>query len=316
MKVLHHPFPQSFAGQPAGQEGQGRRVLLIVNRSKPEVIAALSRVRSIISSGGGHICEELSAIDDSPVCDARGADLVVVLGGDGTLLNQARRCTELGLPLLGVNFGKLGFLAEYDLDALEAQKRAVFDGRPLKTLERSLLKVRLFRNDVELADPALGYGLALNDAVIIAGPPYKMISVSFSIDDEPGPVISGDGLIVSTPVGSTAYNASASGPILSPQSKALVINAIAAQTLSFRPVVVHGSATIRLRLHRVNEATATDDGSRLMLDGRAGVRLLTNDQIVLSLHNRTARLVSNPAHSYWSTLITKMNWAKPFEMRR
>ncbi|MFT3686138.1 MAG: NAD(+)/NADH kinase [Phycisphaerales bacterium] len=294
----------------------GRRVLLLVNRSKNDAIEALPSVRAIIAEGGGMIAGEYSAIDDGPIGDLQGTDLIVVLGGDGTLLTQARRCTQLrpSPPLLGVNFGKLGFLAEFDEATLVEQKVALFDGSPLKVFERRLLDVRLERNGAAVSCPGLGAGLALNDAVITAGPPYRMISISMSIDGQEGPTFQGDGIIVSTPVGSTAYNAAVGGPILAPDSFALVITPLAPQTLSFRPVVVSGSSHISLTVNRVNEQSGGGgewSGTTLLLDGRPACTLAAGDRLTLRMHDRAVDFVRNPARNYWQTLITKMGWARP-----
>lgn len=291
----------------------GRRVLLLVNRSKSDAVDALPRIRKIIAEGGGLVAEEHSAIDDGPISDIKGSDLIVVLGGDGTLLTQARRCTRLRPtpPLLGVNFGKLGFLAEFDEVSLNEQKRELFDGRPLKVLERRLLMTRVERNGAEVESRGLGAGLALNDAVITAGPPYRMISITISIDGHAGPTFLGDGLIVSTPVGSTAYNAAVGGPILAPDSVALVITPLAPQTLSFRPVVVSGGSRIELTLNRVNEQNGDQAGTTLLLDGHAACTLMAGDKLTLGLHDRPVEFVSNASRNYWQTLISKMGWARP-----
>ncbi|MGQ0627353.1 MAG: NAD(+)/NADH kinase, partial [Phycisphaerales bacterium] len=156
-----------------------RRVLLLVNRAKPDVMSALPQIRSTIEGAGGRIAGELEAIANHPIADAEGADMVVVLGGDGTLITQARRCIGLGLPMLGVNFGKLGFLVEYDLAALRSQARALFDGTPLPTLERSMIAVTVERGEDGQRVAVQGNAshvpnLGLNDAVITAGPPFRM----------------------------------------------------------------------------------------------------------------------------------------------
>jgi NAD+ kinase len=291
----------------------GRRVLLLVNRSKSDAVEALPRVRQIIKAGGGMVADEHSAIDDGPISDTKGADLIVVLGGDGTLLTQARRCTQLRPtpPLLGVNFGKLGFLAEFDVATLDEQKHALFDGLPLKLLERRLLLASLDRSGSPVVCEGLGAGLALNDAVITAGPPYRMISITVSIDGHAGPTFEGDGIIVSTSVGSTAYNAAVGGPILAPETSALVITPLAPQTLSFRPVVVSGGSRIELTINRVNEQDGDHTGTTLLLDGRTACTVAAGDRLTLGLHDRPVEFVSNTKRNYWDTLITKMGWARP-----
>ncbi len=287
----------------------------MVNRDKPEVLAALTQVRAAITGAGGIIAAELDTLRDEPLTQSHDADLVMVLGGDGTLLNQARRCMCLQLPLLGVNFGKLGFLAEFDVHSLTRAADDLFNGhKPLTIVDRSLLAVRIDRPGQQ---PPLGTqpGLALNDAAIVSGPPFRMIELGLSIDGHPGPIVQGDGVIVSTPVGSTAYNAAAGGPILAPDVSALVVTPLAVQTLSFRPVVVAGSSTISIELHRVNDEGEHAGGTTLILDGRYACKLRRQDRLTITLHPRPVQLVANPAQSYWSTLISKMKWAQPPQMR-
>ncbi|MCW5765180.1 MAG: NAD(+)/NADH kinase [Phycisphaeraceae bacterium] len=288
----------------------GRRVALLINRAKPEVLGALDEVRSIVRSAGGSIVAEHDAADGATLTpDCNGADLIVVLGGDGTLLAQSRRCAGLGTPLLGVNLGKVGFLAEFDPEHLRQQGAALFGDGPLTIVERSVMSARVFSPANAGNGGSVRQRLAMNDAVITAGPPFRMISMSVSIDGQPGPEVAGDGLIVSTPVGSTAYNISAGGPILAPDVKALAITPIAAHSLSFRPVVVSGSSSVEITLSRVNDDRATGAGTTLVLDGQSTARLHAGDRVLLALHPDPVRFVRNASVGYWSTLINKMGWA-------
>lgn len=302
----------------------GRGVILLSNQAKPDVLAALDEVRRLIRAHG-RVVADLDA-DDGHIVPVPGADLIVVLGGDGTLLAQSRRCVHLGLPMLGVNLGKLGFMAEFDVAALHEQAAALFADNPLLLQDRPLLQVSVHApgNGGERLS-----GLALNDAVITAGPPFRMISLSLSIDGAPGPSVSGDGLIISTPTGSTAYNVSAGGAIVSPEVDALAITPIAAHSLAFRPIVVGGSSTVEVTLNSVNadarlerlaeslppderDAVLVGAGTSLVLDGQSSVRLAKQDLVRIRKHATPIRFVRNPRGSYWSTLIEKLHWgARP-----
>jgi len=281
-----------------------RSVLLIVNTSKPEAIAAAAQVRRLVVTSGGKVAAELPA-DSTRLEPAvlRGVELAVVLGGDGTLLSQARRFVGLGLPLLGVNLGKVGYMAEFDLDALALHAADLFGGAEFKILERPMLTVEVVRGG-----KAEAAGLALNDAVITAGPPYRMISLSIRIDGHPGPRIDGDGLIVATPIGSTAYNVSAGGPIVGPDVPAMVLTPIAAHSLSFRPVVVSLESEIELTVERAN-LDPSGMGTTLVLDGQNASTLADGNLVRIKRNGQSAGFVRNPDGSYWATLINKMRWA-------
>lgn len=320
-----------------------RSVLLLLNRSKPEVVQAAPRVRELIGRVARIVGEFEADNEPLPEEPASRADLVVVLGGDGTLLAQSRRCVHLGLPMLGVNLGKLGFLAEFDLDALEEQAPSLFDGSALLTQDRALLRVSVVAPDAASGTHGSGgierSDLALNDAVITAGPPYRMISLRLRIDGHEGPTVTGDGLIISTPIGSTAYNASAGGPIVSPDVEAMVITPLAAHTLAFRPVVVNRHSTIEIIVERANEAGSEHahqadqksdlkpapapefvgeigcTGTTLVLDGQVSSTLRAGQRVIIRPHARAVRFVRNPRSNYWHTLVTKMRWAAPPSMR-
>lgn len=290
----------------------GRAVLLLVNRDKPDAVAAAGEVRDLINRHG-KLVRELPSVVGPPLtpADAAGANLIVVLGGDGTLLSQTRRCAELGLPLLGVNLGKLGFLAEFDLPSLREQAPRLFSDAALPIREDFLLHA-------EAAGPRDGRarfaGSALNECVITAGAPFRMIALSMRIDGEEGPTVSGDGLIVSTPTGSTAYNVSAGGPIAAPSAAVAVITPIAAHSLSFRPIVVPSGARIEMTMRRVNPAR-DGTGTMLVLDGQVSSPLAEGDVVTITRDLRVARFVRNPARSYWATLTEKMGWAAPPKLR-
>ncbi|MBL8874692.1 MAG: NAD(+)/NADH kinase [Phycisphaerae bacterium] len=285
-----------------------RRVFLIVNKEKADATAAAEKVRGLIERHGV-LAGEADASNGELSARAGGIDLFVILGGDGTLLGQLRRLVPLSKPILGVNFGKLGFMAEYDMPALMRAASAVFGDEPLRVHETPLLSVRVTGLD---GRPRFE-SIAANDCVLTAGPPYRMIRMALSIDGNVGPTVSGDGLIVSTSTGSTAYNLSAGGPIVSPELDAIAITPIAAHSLSFRPIVVPLSSRVNIVVTRVND----DDGhgTTLVVDGQVLTKLSEDDAVEVSRHDRKALLVQNPHTSYWSTLITKLRWAEAPRLR-
>lgn len=280
-----------------------RRVLLLVNPRKESAAQAAAEVRALIERYGT-LAGELVA-DTTPLPPMGPIDLLVVLGGDGTLLSQARRCVGLGAPLLGVNFGRLGFLAEFDLAAVREQAAALFGAAPLVTESPGVARVEVFAGRAKTARFS---GMALNDAAITAGPPFRSIGLSLTIDGQTSASMTGDGLIISTSLGSTAYNLSAGGPILSPRVDALAITPIAVHSLAFRSVVVPATSRIEVRLDRAN-APAAGQGTTLVLDGQQQVLVQTGDRMVVTRHDDRVLLVQNERTDYWARLIGKLRWA-------
>lgn len=303
-----------------------RRVLLLVNRRKPDADAAAATVRAAVTAHGRLIAEQ-DADDTAATTAARDADLIVVLGGDGTLLAAARRLAPADRPMLGVNLGKLGFLAEFDAHDVSALGATLFGSEPLATRRVHLLHAEHFpaRRAVQ-AGPVFSES-ALNEVVITAGPPFRMIVLSLRIDGEAGPTVAGDGLIISTPAGSTAYNAAAGGPIVAPDVEAMVITPIAAHSLSFRPIVVRADAVIEVLMRRVNappparaDSPVADPprnlpsgrdawGTTLVLDGQVSTSLGAGDRVRVTRGDHAVTFVRHPTRSYWSTLTGKMGWA-------
>jgi NAD+ kinase len=277
-----------------------KRVVLLANRDKPQVTESLAAFEPWLNSHA-QIILQADTHDESPLAVPE-ADLILVLGGDGTLLAQARRVADLGIPIVGVNFGKLGFLTEFSPAELQdAWPQIVADQCPIS--QRVMLSAEVFSNGPE---PCFR-GLTMNDCVITAGPPFRMIDLELTINPQKwgsaGTHFSGDGVIVSTPSGSTAYNMSAGGPILAPDIEALVITPICPQSLAFRPIVVRGTDHLRLTLHQTNP------GTTLVLDGQLSHTLAAGSRVELGIYEHRIKLVANPKMGYWKRLAKKMHWA-------
>ena len=287
-----------------------RRVLLAYNPARPESKAGAARLRKLIERHG-ELAGELHSRETDPVPEIEQADLVVVLGGDGTLLSQARRFAKWDVPLLGVNLGRLGFMAEFDLEALVAEAERYFGDGDFETYSLGMLGAEVFDAG---ADTPRFSGLALNEAAITAGYPFQMIELAMRIGDEPGPMVSGDGVLVSTPTGSTAYNISAGGPIVAPGVDALAITPIAPHTLAFRPIVVPGSSAVEIEMRRVND-TEPVGGTALVLDGQVQTPLHKGDRVRLAGNVHRSRFVRNPEVGFWQTVIQKLHWAVQPRMR-
>jgi NAD+ kinase len=273
-------------------------VVLLVDRSRPEVVRSLAEIRNGIAQHAQILGE--FPTDGEPLDAEIQADLAVVLGGDGTLLSQARRLGGREIPLVGVNFGRLGFLAEFDWQGLQRHAASIFAPRP-PVHECMMLSAEVREPD----GAAAASGLAINDCVVTAGRPFRMIELRLSIDGAEGPDLSGDGVIVATPVGSTAYNVSAGGPIVDRRLRAMIVTPLAAHSLAFRPFVLSPDSRIRIEVARANEGTS------LVLDGQVTVGLRGDQSVTITRHASPARFVSNPSTSYWQILLDKLRWAAP-----
>jgi NAD+ kinase len=294
--------------------GSGFRVIILANRGKDQVNEALREFRPWLSERAQIVAEpEVEELTRYSALSLPPADLALVLGGDGTLLSQARCLMDLDVPILGVNFGKLGFLAEFNLPEVKKHWDSIVAGHG-RISSRMLLDVRVLGASAPEwggdGDPAVQSkftSVAMNDAVITAGPPYRMIELELAIEPElsntSATTFGGDGVIVATPSGSTAYNLAAGGPIVSPGVDGLCVTPICPQSLAFRPVVVPATCDVWLKLVRSNE------GTTLVIDGQKSVPLETGEQVHIRKHPRHINLVLNPELNYWKTLAKKMHWA-------
>lgn len=279
-----------------------RSVVLISNRNKPQAMAVLDEVRALIDAYGVLLCE-LQTDEEDGLPDPDRVDLVIALGGDGTILSAARRCLTLRAPLLGVNTGKVGFMAGYELDRFREQAPAL--------LQDGALDVHPFTPLHGVVRDASGVprysGFALNEFVVSAGPPFRMITLDISVDGQIGPSVSGDGLIVSTPLGSTAYNVSAGGPIVAPGVNAMIVTPIAAHSLSFRPIVIRPDSRVCIRVQSANSLESS--GTTLIIDGQHDHRIREGDTLEVTAAKEAIGFVLDPEISYWETLLGKMHWA-------
>ncbi|MBL4698930.1 MAG: NAD(+)/NADH kinase [Phycisphaerales bacterium] len=279
-----------------------RAVVLIANHQKPNAIAVLDEVRSLIHAHG-MLVAELESQEEDGLPPADDVDLVIALGGDGTILSAAHKCLTLRAPLLGVNTGKVGFMAGFELDAFRASAESLLGDAPLQTHP-----VTPLHGVVKSATGTHRHAaFALNEFVVSAGPPFRMITLDISVDGHPGPTVSGDGLIVSTPLGSTAYNVSAGGPIVAPGVNAMIVTPIAAHSLSFRPIVIRSDSDVCIRIRSVNAIEST--GTTLIIDGQQSHRLDEGDILRVTAAKEQVLFVLDPTVSYWQTLLGKMHWA-------
>jgi NAD+ kinase len=228
------------------------------------------------------------------------ADLIVVLGGDGTLLAVARAVEERPVPILGINLGTLGFLAEVPVDEMEpALERAV--AGELRVEERMRLDVELERRG-----RALTSYRALNDAVVTnRGALARIIDLETSADGQPVTTYHADGLIVSTPTGSTAYSLSAGGPIVVPTMDAFVITAISPHTLAVRPLVVPATATVSIR---VLDPVPDPDELLVSIDGQATAHIRARQDVTIVRAHQHVILAHIGDETFFSRLSRKLAW--------
>jgi len=234
--------------------------------------------------------EEASAIPKT-------VDWVVVLGGDGTLLGAARRVGRYGAPLLGVNLGGLGFLTGIPIDRLYPVIEMMIDGR-LEVESRVMLETKVFRNNNEICRFQV-----LNDVVINKRTLARIIDLEVTLNNEFLTTFRADGLIISTPTGSTAYNLSAGGPILYPTMETLILTPICPFTLTNRPIIIPDTSVIDIQMGKESEETVV-----LTFDGQVGFDLYFGDRVIICKSEEKIKLLKPPDHSHFKILRTKLMW--------
>jgi len=227
-----------------------------------------------------------------------GCELVIVLGGDGTLLSAARAIGELEIPLFAVNLGGLGFLTAITIDEIYPELERAFRG------EHRIARRKLLSTEVMRGDEVVASYQALNDAVLTKAAIARMIDLEAWVDQQLVCEYKADGLIISTPTGSTAYSLSAGGPVIFPAVPAFCLTPICPHTLTNRPVLVPETSVIRILAHNPNESTY------LTIDGQVGGPIAEGDAIVCRASNHALHLIRPPNARFFDVLRQKLDWGK------
>lgn len=274
-----------------------KRIAVVYTESKPHIPVLLAELRTWIAEQGWEADFVPSRSVDASVS---GAELVVVLGGDGTFLQAARLALHEQIPLLGVDLGRLGFLSEVAFNDLPAAFERISAGD--YTIEpRSMMHIEAFRNDT-----SLGAFTALNEGVVSKGAFARLVDLATYVDGHYLTTYGADGLIVSTPTGSTAYALSAGGPLLTPDLPVLVLAPICPHSLSARPIVISDKCHVRVIVEG-----PPDLDLLLTADGQEGVSLRMGDWVCFSQSPHQARLVKVGKIDFFTRLQTKLHWGHP-----
>lgn len=274
-----------------------KKVIVLGDRRKGKVVKVVSRVLEGLKKAARVVLVDLEMEAD---LEKLHADYVVVLGGDGSILSTARRLGKNQIPVIGVNLGTFGFLAEFEVDEFLAAIDRIFRGA-VHVTERMMLSCKVMRGN------KVGYeSLALNDIVVSGGTPARMIFCSVEIDGEEVTTFGGDGVIVATPVGSTAHSLAAGGPVVSPLMEGIIITPLAPHSLTNRPLVVASRSTIVLRA--LSSPDRHQGGAVASVDGQETIPLRKEDRIVIEKAARKFRLVETGERTYYQTLRQKLHW--------
>jgi NAD+ kinase len=241
-----------------------------------------------------NIFENLSDLEKEE--NLKGTDLLVVVGGDGSLLITARRVAKFQIPIIGINLGRLGFLTEINKDDAIKELETILS-KPLCISKRMMLRVSLFREGNKILEADV-----LNDVVINKAVLARIVDVSVYVGDRYITTYNGDGIIVSTPNGSTAYALSAGGPIVYPMMEVFVLVPICPHTLTDRPIILPTLEPITIKM------VSKEKDAWLTLDGQEGTQIFYGDEIVVKQSPYYAHIVRTPYKNYFDILREKLNW--------
>jgi NAD+ kinase len=270
------------------------RVILLGFGGRPDFLCEAARLEPLINQRAQVVAVDFTGQRDLSNIDA---DMVIVVGGDGSILRAAHQMGRRQLPVLAVNLGKLGFLADLSADELVDILPTLSADR-LSVVEHLMFQCRVFRGE-QLSAHELG----LNEVAVQHGPPFSLQDVDLYIDSEPVTTYSCDGLIIATPVGSTAHSLSAGGPILRKDLQAFVVSPLAPHTLTHRPVVDSADRVYELVI------ASAGPGSSVVVDGRTVCAVGVGDRVRIQRAEERFKLVTVPNHSYYRTLREKLGWS-------
>ena len=277
-----------------------KAILLGSGDRRPKILSEIEKLRPLISSVVDIVCEDFAYKEDIALCEA---DIAIVLGGDGSILRAAKQMGQSQIPVLGLNLGKLGFLADIHPDAVVEALQCVVAGK-YKLVDHLMIRCQIFDGDKMIADE-----IGLNEVSILGGPPFDIQKIDLYVDDELATSYYCDGLIISTPIGSTAHNLSAGGPILRKNLQAFVISPISPHTLSVRPVVDTADRVYEFVVKKPNESTS------IVLDGQTITKLCSTDRVRIERDKSVFQLIEVVGNNYYSTLREKLGWGGQFKKR-
>lgn len=281
-----------------------KRVGIVLKKNKPEALELSKRLipwfqeKDIELFFEADVARSIGLDKGHSKSDIPGlVDLIIVLGGDGTLLSVARLVGENNVPVLGVNLGSLGFLTEITVEEVFPMLEKVMSGE-YETEERMMLTASIFRHGEKITQYT-----ALNDVVINKGAIARIIDLETTINDHYLTLYRVDGLIISTPTGSTGYSLAAAGPILYPTLKAMLLTPICPFTLNNRPIVLSDNSIVKVALK-------TDNVDHLItLDGQVSFALKSGDEVKIEKSPYSTKLIKSPFRNYYSLLRTKLQWS-------
>lgn len=281
-----------------------KKIGIICKTGRKEPREILQELLPLLRQKG---CEAFVDADTAAALNIKGfsrseiaslVEVVLVLGGDGTMLSVSRLVAQKGIPILGINLGSLGFITEVNRDEIvSAVDKMLNDGCAIE--ERMMLTAAIHRNGKKIADYTV-----LNDIVINKGALARIIDLETNINDRYVTTYKADGLIISTPTGSTAYSLSAGGPILYPTLDSIVVTPICSHTLTNRPIVVPGNSNIEIIIKSLSEDVF------LTLDGQVGFSLRMDDVVEISKSPFNTKLLVPIERDYFQVLRTKLKWGE------
>ncbi len=286
----HYSYPENM------KKTKYKRIGLKVKEDLPGKDQAVKMVSRIFKSAGAEIFSCKSALYKK-----NDIDLIAVPGGDGTILKTVRELNNLNIPILSVNWGTIGFLSEIEMDEAQGVIPALIYGGGIIE-ERSLLKIDVKRNSKIVFSSK-----ALNEAVISQGAIARLINLETSVNGEKLANYRSDGLILSTPTGSTAYSVSAGGPLVYPLIEAIILTPINPHSFSQKPIVLTGDSAIEVEIQKTDE-TFSNCGIVLTIDGQQTFNLLGGDTVLARLHNKKVKLLRRKQDTFFSTLRKKLKW--------
>lgn len=278
-----------------------KKCLIVSNSFKADAQHLGKEITSFLEARG-ILCSVFSyngrdAVNKTLELNCSGNDFVVTLGGDGTVLFACRSCAPLDIPVFPINLGEFGFLATVSKDGWEKELSAFLEGKSFVS-ERNLVKCEVIRNGSTVFECS-----SMNDCVISSSPSTRLVNMNVAYNHALLGPFKANGIIVSTPTGSTAYSAAAGGPIVEPSVPALVLTPVSSFSLSARPLVFgrHGEIVITVLESRAEVA--------LDCDGQVGFELQKDDVIILGIPEYTAKLIGATQEKFYAALQSKLNWS-------